>query len=72
MTPAAKAVIAREMCCSCGGCEGAVQDILRMEAMPCHGGRTALGRRRLQLRRVETREKRRPCFCERYAAGRSE
>ena len=43
MTPAAKAVIAREMCCSCGGCEGAVQDILRMEAMPCHGGRSAGG-----------------------------
>jgi hypothetical protein len=58
-----KHIIDRELFCRCQQCEGAVQDILRMEQMLCHGAKAVLSKRRKAI----LREKRAPYFQERYA-----
>jgi hypothetical protein len=56
-----KHIVERELLCRCQKCEGAVQDILRMELMLCQGAKVSLARRRKEIQR----EKRAPYFRER-------
>lgn len=52
MTDEVRRVIEQELFCRCEKCETAVQDILRMEAMLCRGGKAALTKRRKEIGRV--------------------
>lgn len=72
ISPRAKAIIEERIYCSCRKCEEAVQDILRMEQMLCHGAKTLLGHRRGALRRVNRNGVAREAARRRAAAARDE
>lgn len=57
-----KHIINREVFCKCQKCEGAVQDILRMELMLCSSAKRHLTVRRREIQK----ERRRPYFQQRY------
>ena len=62
-----KHIIEDDVFCACEKCEGAVQDILRMESMLCQGAKGIPTRRR---NRIE-RESRLPYYQRYYAERKS-